>query len=102
VNLTRRIRLRGQLPSEQLAVSANRALQVKLGRREQAALQLPGEDRKLARSHTARVSRAGEAIPRAREGEEVRARSAPVRGEHRAHAAAVIDVGAGDYRLSGL
>jgi hypothetical protein len=102
VNLTRRIRLRGKLPSEQLSVGGDRALQIELGGREQAALQLPGEDRYLACSRVASAAGAREAIPRAREREKVGARATAVRREHGAHAAASVDVGAGDDRLSCL
>jgi hypothetical protein len=79
----------------------DRHVELQLARVLQARLQLRDQDPQLARArHPRAVLRAREAIPRARERQEVRARTRAMRHEHRAHAAARVNVRADDHALA--
>ena len=74
-----------------------RTAEVTLLLAQQAALQLTHEDAELPLGGASRPpASAREAVPSAREREEVGARSPAVRRKHRAHAAVAVHVGAGD------
>jgi hypothetical protein len=86
-----------QPPSTQLAVLVDGAVQLDAGGAQQARFELADQDAALAAGRGASVAPgAREAIPGAREGEEVGASAAAVGGEHRADAAVGVGVGAGD------
>jgi hypothetical protein len=84
-------------------VLGDRGIEGEVSLVHEAALELSHEDVDLALGNGARSPpRARKPVPGAREREEVGARAPAVRGEHRTHAAAVVDVRAGDHALARL
>src|ERR1700691_1882791 len=82
---------------EQFAMREDRPREIRRGVLQQARLQVRDEHPELARTRAPRTATgAGEAIPGAREGQEVGAPAAAVRGEHRADAAFAVDIRADD------
>jgi len=81
----------------ELAVLSDRTVEVALLLAKQAALQLPHENAELPLGCAARApAGARKAVPGPCEGQEVRAPSPAVRGEHRAHASVTVHVGTRD------
>jgi hypothetical protein len=98
-----RVDLRELAAPEQRVVLGYRPVQVELRVVHEAALQLSHEDLELAPGRGACApARAGEAVPGPGKGQEVRARSPAMRGQHRAHAAGAVHVGARDDPLARL
>src|SRR5438132_5104403 len=95
------IRLRSHAPHHELAMLDDRPIEVEVILAHQAALELAREDLELPRGGAPHPpTSACEAVPGPCKGEEVRARSPTVRGEHRAHASAAVHVGARDDALA--
>jgi F420-dependent oxidoreductase-like protein len=81
-------------------VLSDRIAQFQLVVRREAVLELAHENAQLARRRLSTVARdASEAVPRSHEREEALALPLAVRREHRADAAAFVDVRAGDHAL---
>ncbi len=89
-----------QAPAAQRAMLADRLVQLHAAGLRDAVFELAHEDAQLSLGRRpAAAPGAREAIPGAREGEQVGAPAETVRGEHRAHAASTVDVGARDHAL---